>query len=134
MYASMEPMVIVCPSNPAPPPGTVQWTGSPAAWDWAWTALQNANAPLFTAVYCIIDGMHVTAREEYQMRGGECVRGITLYRPIDVAATAAAHVLVAPAAAPTSDGMSMIQLAGFAFVAFSTAFGLTWAAIRGEQH
>lgn len=126
-------VVPVCPSNPAPPFGTIHWmspTSSVQAW--ARGALAS-NVPLFSTAYGVVDGAHVTARVEYQMVGGRCVRGITYYRPLDAIAPVRTEITTTVAPDPSSSASSTLALGGFAFVAFSTAFGLMWAFIRGES-
>ena len=121
----------MCPSNPPPPSGMVQWT-APSATAWAWAGTMLPRSPDGATIYGVVDGVHAAARVENHLVAGRCVRGITLYKTVE-AASARVDVVTTTGADPATGLNSILGLAGFAFVAFSTSFGLTWAFIRGEQ-
>lgn len=84
---------------------------------------------MFATAYGVVDGTHVIARVEYQTVGGKCVRGVTYYRSIQVS-----DVQIVTTTGQPISGDSFMALSGFALVVFTTAFGLTWAFIRGHTH
>jgi hypothetical protein len=72
--------------------------------------------------------MHVTARVENHLTNGVCAKAITFYKPIE----AARVEVITSAPSDPSSGPSTLALAGFGLFVFSTAFGLSWAFLRGE--